>query len=282
MPKKAPVIETGEVVETVGKRVRVRVGDALRVLPFRGVQVVVGDRVGLSDGVVVSHEPRRTILLRAGEIMDRLICANATLLISVNASMDPPFRTGLVDRLLVTASIAGLDPAILLNKCDLGMPEHVLERMAYYEALEIPIFLVSATQQKGLETLRERLKGETAVFVGHSGVGKTSLMKALIPGIEREVGELDAWGRGRHTTTSTALRDLPDGGRIIDIPGVREFGIGNLTRSELRQHFPELAPLRCKYHNCAHDRDDGCIAEDHCDAERLDSYRKLLSELERS
>ncbi len=271
--------QRGEVVEMVGKRVRVRFeeGDDA-VLPAKGVPVVVGDVVGIEAGVVVSHEPRTSELLRGGS-RTRVLCANATLLVSVNAASFPPFRGGLVDRLLVAASVADMQAAIVLNKCDEGMEEADLELLARYEALGHAIFLVSALQDKGFDALRELLAQHTSVLIGHSGVGKTSMLRRLVPGVERPVGELDTWGRGRHTTTGGVMFDLPGGGRVIDLPGVREFGVEHVDRVEMRLHFPEIRALRCRYRSCLHLGEDGCVADDEVHEARLESYRKLMEEL---
>ena len=155
----------------------------------------------------------------------------------------------------------------------------MLEKLARYEALGHPIFLVSAVQRKGFEPLAELLSKHTSVLVGHSGVGKTSMLRVLVPGVTRDVGALDPWGRGRHTTTGACLFDLPGGGRVIDLPGFREFGVDHIERTELRRHFPELADLRCKYRTCLHNGEEGCVAEENCEKDRLESYRKLLTEL---
>lgn len=274
----ATTTTAGEVVEMVGRQVRVRLdgGGELRT-PVREA-VVVGDRVTLADDIVLAHLPRTTELRRGGKSGVRIVCANADLLVIVASTIEPPFRTGLVDRMLVAAGDAGMDAAIVLNKCDTGMPEEVLERIAYYEAVGYPSFLVSAAQQKGLDTLRAALVGRTSVLAGHSGVGKSSLLRALIPGVVRDAGELDEWGRGRHTTTGAAMFDLPGGGRIIDLPGVREYGVEFILREELRGLFPEMEGLSCKYADCTHNGEDGCVVEDAIDEQRLDSYRKLLEE----
>jgi ribosome biogenesis GTPase len=271
--------ERGVVIEMVGRRVRVRLGSGEEhVLPAKGAPVVVGDRVVVRAGVVVAHEPRDTELLRGGS-RTRVLCANASLLVSVNAASHPPFRSGLVDRLLVAASVADMEAVIVLNKCDEGMEEADLETLARYEALGYPIFLVSALQGKGLEPLRDLLARHTSVLVGHSGVGKTSLLRTLVPGVERAVGTLDPWGRGRHTTTGAAMLDVPGGGRVIDVPGVREFGVEHVDRVDLRLHFPEMRELRCRYRSCLHMGEDGCAADDDVHEDRLESYRKLMEEL---
>ncbi len=263
----------------VGKRVRVRFSDdaSTAVLPVRA-QVVIGDRVTVEEGVVAAFDPRDTELLRGGA-RTRTVCANATLLVSVNAASTPPFRAGLVDRLLVAASAGRMEAALVLNKCDEGMEEADLEALARYEALGFPIFLVSAAHQKGFEPLVELLSQHTSVLVGHSGVGKSSMLRVLVPGVQRPIGELDAWGRGRHTTTGAAMYDLPGGGRVIDLPGVREFGVDHLDRTELRLHFPELATLQCRYRSCLHMGEDGCRAEEVASEDRLESYQKLMEEL---
>lgn len=262
----------------VGKRVRVRFPEGEeRVLPVKE-RVVVADEVRVEEGVVVAFAPRETELLRGGG-RTRVVCANASLLVSVNATQEPPFRPGLVDRLLVAASAAGMEAALVLNKCDAGMPSEVLEKLARYEALGYPIFLVSAHQGKGFDELGALLAKHTSVLVGHSGVGKTSILRVLVPGVERPIGDLDAWGRGRHTTTGACLFDLPGGGRVIDVPGIREFGVDHIDRTELRRHFPELVGLPCKYRSCVHMGEEGCVAEELVEEDRLESYQKLMEEL---
>lgn len=268
-----------EVREMVGRQVRVRWPDGRESTNKVKDTVVVGDRVALEEGFVVRHAPRRTELRRGGNSGVRLVCANADALVIVTATLEPPFRAGLVDRMLVAASAGGMDGVIVLNKCDQGMPEEVLDRLARYEALGYPVFLLSATQDKGIEPLRAWMAGKVCVLAGHSGVGKSTLLQALVPGTVREAGELDEWGRGRHTTTGACAFDLPGGGTVVDLPGIREYGIEFVLREELREHFPEIHALRCKYADCVHDGEDGCTADDEIEEERLESYRKLLGEL---
>ena len=289
---KAPGImePTATVVEMVGKWVRIRLDPAEA--ERRGVaearmkvraEVVAGDRVWIVDegehAVVGGFQPRRTELRRSGNSGVRVVCANADVLAIVCASQDPPFRPGLVDRMLVAAASAGMTATVVLNKCDTGMPEEVLERLALYEDLGVPVFMLSALQSKNLDEFRASLQGRTTVLAGHSGVGKSSLLRALVPDAKREVGSVDEWGRGRHTTTGACAFELAGGaGIVVDMPGVREYGVGFVLKEELRTLFPELAGLRCRYQDCVHDGEDGCLAEDACDPIRLESYRKLLEE----
>ncbi len=270
-----------EVVEMVGRRVRVRLADGTEaILPSRGAQVAVADRARIVDGVIVATEPRTSTLERTGDSAGvRLVASNASLLVAVCAATEPPFRPGLVDRMLVAAGAGGMAAMVVLNKCDLGMPDEVLEWVARYEALGYGVALVSATDGRGIAELSSRLREHTSVLVGHSGVGKSTLVRALVPGADVRVGDIDQWGRGRHTTTAAQLFALPGGGRIIDVPGVREFGVGHVERRELQRHFPELRELPCKYRDCLHDGEDGCVADEVVSwPERLDSYRKLLGE----
>jgi ribosome biogenesis GTPase len=281
--RRSEKVEEGEIIEIVGKRVRVALPGGPAVLPIRA-KVVIGDIVTVVDDVVVEAQDRRTVLRRGSKVGVREVCANASALLVVCATIEPPFRPGLVDRVLASAEEAGLVGGIVLNKCDLGMPEDVLERLALYEDLGYPIFLVSAMQEKGLEKLQDFLKGHTTVMVGHSGVGKSSLFNALAPGRARTVGELDPEGRGRHTTTGGILVELTTGGRLIDLPGIREFGLEHVPKVELRRCFPELLPLRCRYADCLHNGDDGCLVEglveeEKIDELRLESYRKILEEI---
>lgn len=280
-PKPEPLrAATAVVVEMVGKWVRVRHRDGAVSRHKVRATVVVGDEVALEDDEVVAFAPRRTELRRGGNSGTRVVCANADVLVIVTAATDPPFRPGLVDRMLVAASAGGMEAALVLNKCDLGMPEEVLERVARYEAIGVPVFLLSAVQARGLEGLRDHLAGKVSVLAGHSGVGKSTLLRALVPGVTRDTGDLDEWGRGRHTTTGACAFDLPGGGVLVDLPGVREYGIEFVLREELRTHFPELVDLPCTYDDCLHDGEEGCVADELVvDADRLASYRKLLEEI---
>lgn len=270
----------GDVIEMVGKRVRVRLDDegGEHVLPVRA-KIAISDRVRVHDGAAIAFAPRTAELMRSGLHKTQVVCANASMLVMVVAAREPPFRAGLIDRVLVAAGAAGMKASIVLNKCDQGMPSEVLEKLARYEALGYPIFLVSALQQKGLLELTAFLAPHTSVFVGHSGVGKTSLLQVIVPGVVRDIGVLDQWGRGRHTTIAAVRFDLPGGGRVIDVPGVREFGLEHIDRENLHAYFPELADLRCKFRDCLHMGEEGCGAEGVCEEERLESYQKLMEEL---
>lgn len=264
-----------------------------RELGRRGV--VVGDRVALAGDVsgapgtlarVVRVEPRTTVLRRSADDTDpveRVIVANADQLAIVCALADPPPRPRLIDRFLVAAYDAGLDPLLCLTKADLAAPGELL---AIYQPLGIAhVVLGKPLTSTGLDPLRALLGGRLTVAVGHSGVGKSTLVNALIPDADRAVGEVSpVTGRGRHTSSSAVALPLPGGGWLIDTPGLRSFGLGHLAPDRVIRAFGDLAggimacPPACSHSepDCALDdwvRDQG---SDPRLAARLDSLRRLL------
>jgi ribosome biogenesis GTPase / thiamine phosphate phosphatase len=253
--------------------------------------VVVGDRVALVGDVtgtadtlarIVRVEPRRTVLRRSaddGDPHERVIVANADQLVIVTALADPPPRIGLIDRCLVAAYVGGLHPLLCLTKADLveGEPGGLAE----YADLGVP----SVTTRRGgdLSGLRERLDDRVSVLVGHSGVGKSTLVNALVPDAGRATGAVSAVGRGRHISSSAVALPLPGGGWVIDTPGIRSFGLAHATPDDLLAAFPDLEPgtVDCPP-GCEHLSADGCaldgwVAAGTAEPARLASYRRLLA-----
>jgi ribosome biogenesis GTPase len=265
--------------------------------------VVVGDRVALVGDVsgtadtlarIVRVEQRRTVLRRSaddGDPNERVIVANADQLVVVTALADPPPRIGLIDRCLVAAYVGGLDPLLCLTKADLVaardreaglLPGGPTELMAAYADLGVP----AVTTRRGgdLTPLRDRLAGRVSVLVGHSGVGKSTLVNALVPDADRAIGAVGATGRGRHTSSSAVALPLPGGGWVVDTPGIRSFGLAHVTPADLLAAFPDLAegaedcPRGCTHRSAAEGcRLDDYVATGHSSPGRLASYRRLLA-----
>lgn len=276
----------GRVVEIVGRRVMVADEEGTRTCFLSGHRAVVGDRVRWTTaqgegGKITEVEPRDHVLRRIdirGE--EQVLAANIEGLMVVIASIDPPFAPPLLDRYLVAAEHDGLKAAILLNKVDLGVPDDVNEELA---ARDWPLFRVSVRTGEGLDAVRAFLADAKApwTLVGPSGVGKTSVMQALLP--EETVGPIgeisDYWGTGRHTTTRTRLFSLPTGGELADSPGIRGFIPAVLDPIAIRDHYPGVAGLGCRYRDCLHlPGEDGCVAERDVRPAQLSAYRALLGE----
>jgi ribosome biogenesis GTPase len=262
--------------------------------------LVTGDRVvwqpragadgSPTSGVVVASLPRRSLLSRpdshAG--IPRPVAANIDQIIVVIAVQPEPF-TNLIDRYLVAAEAADIEPVLLLNKSDL-LDERsrvaIEPLLAIYQGLGYRVLTCSTRLASGLDELRELLAGATSAFVGQSGVGKSSLISALLPGVDIRIGELSqAESKGRHTTTTARLFHLPaGGGELIDSPGIREFGLGHLSREQVEAGFRELRALRgrCRFRNCRHEQEPACAlreAEEHGDIHplRSASLRSILA-----
>jgi ribosome biogenesis GTPase len=235
-------------------------------------QVVCGDRVvwqatGDNQGVVTAILPRATALIRpnySGE--DRALAANISQLVIVLAP-EPAPTPYLVDQYLVAAEQIGVNTLIALNKRDLMDRDalHRFERQfGHYPGIGYPLIEISAKYEHGLDPLIAQLKDQTSILVGQSGVGKSSLVMALLPDIEIQIGRLSvASGLGRHTTSATTLYHLPTGGQLIDSPGVRSFRLGQLSLDALAGGFIEFHDFlgHCRFSNCSHQHEPGCALQ---------------------
>jgi ribosome biogenesis GTPase len=283
-------------------RLHVLVGDrqivAMKARELGRKSAVVGDRVALIGDLsgakdtlarIVRIEERTSVLRRTADDDDpyeRVVVANADQLAIVTALADPEPRPRMIDRCLVAAYDAGLEPLLVLTKSDLASADKLLET---YSTLGLSYVVTNRDTflTGGVDQIRERLKGRATAFVGHSGVGKTTLVNALVAR-QRATGLVNAvTGRGRHTTTSALALPLPDdAGWVIDTPGVRSFGLHHIDPSRVIHTFPDLEPGTglCP-RACSHDEPDCAldqwVAEGHAEPARLDSLRRLLATRER-
>ncbi len=261
--------------------------------------IVTGDTVvwragSEQTGVIETVLPRHSLLQRPDSYGNlKAVAANIDNLVIV-ASPLPMTYPILIDRYLVAAENMGIEPVILMNKKDLIHADNeatIHALLAEYQQLGYEVLYASATESHGLDALQAFLNQRNTVFVGQSGVGKSSLIQALLPNLELRIGEIsDANRKGKHTTTTAQLFHLPSGGNLIDSPGIREFGLWHMTEDELLTGFRELHPLigQCKFRNCRHENEPGCavlaaVAEGSISQDRFGNYLKLresLGELE--
>jgi ribosome biogenesis GTPase len=266
---------------------------AMRARELGRTPIVVGDRVGLVGDLsgepdtlarIVRVDERRTVLRRTAEDDDpfeRVVVANASQLVIVTAVADPVPRTGFVDRCLVAAYAGGLTPVLCLTKADLADPEPFA---ATYRELDFPVVVTRRDQPP--EELAALLSGTVSALVGHSGVGKSTLVNALVPDADRAVGVVSSVGKGRHTTVAALALPLPGGdGWVVDTPGVRSFGLAHVTADDVPAAFEDLAaaiedcPRGCGHLGPPADPEcalDALVASGRLRPARLDALRRVL------
>ncbi|HVG25946.1 MAG TPA: ribosome small subunit-dependent GTPase A [Thermoanaerobaculia bacterium] len=259
--------------------------------------LAVGDRVLLSDegGLLRVHSvlPRHTVLARPDPLhvhRQRLIAANVDVVIHVVSLKAPALRPRLIDRYLIAIQRGGALPVLCVNKVDLLTPaelEAELEKLAPYLGLGVPIVGCSTKTGEGLERLRAEVEGKMAALVGHSGVGKSSILNALDESLQLATNTLHRKrATGRHTTSASTLYDFGGGTYLIDTPGIREFGLWDLDRDTLRDYFPEFAEATelCRFTNCTHVHEPDCEVKERVEngtlnAARYETYVRLWGDL---
>lgn len=278
------------------------VGDKVELaLTPEAVGLIEGGRKELDfnrvDGVILQRGPRETAFSRPmpssgkrrdewdSEVFEKVVAANMQQLVVVAAVKQPPLRRRLLDRFLIVAERGEMPMRLVINKTDLGTPDMGL--LAEYAELGVQWVLCSAETDAGLDELRDLLRDTGSILAGASGVGKSSLLNALMPGLDlatREIRSRD--NRGRHTTSAALLHELPFGGVVVDTPGVRELGI-EIDPAELPWYFPEIVERAtgCKFRDCTHTHEPKCAVRDAVEAgdiagHRYDSYLRILESME--
>ena len=290
------LLRRGTIVAAFGRHYEIELADGKLATGYpRGKKspFAVGDEVDLTaDGQITGHAPRRSLLYRSDAYRQKLIAANATQLLLVVAT-DPSFSDMLLSRALVAAEHEGLTTTIVLNKCDLAaaLPSvlsNARKLLAPYIALGCRVVELSAKFDPS--PLLPLLAGESSVMVGQSGMGKSTLTNALVPGAAAPTRELStALDSGKHTTTYARRYKLPDetcpGGTLIDSPGLQEFGLKHLTPQQIEFGFAEFRPLlgQCRFRDCQHDAEPGCAIKEAMAAgtihpRRLEHFRQFISE----
>jgi ribosome biogenesis GTPase / thiamine phosphate phosphatase len=257
--------------------------------PVCGDRVVWQSTTG-DEGVVTALLERSSLLTRptyGGS--EKPLAANIDLLVIVLA-LEPVPSQYLLDQYLVAAESMGVGVVITLNKCDLIDNQSAVEferNFGHYEKIGYPLVRVSAKLDQGLDPLIQRLHKHTSILVGQSGVGKSSLVKALLPDIDIQIGRLsETSGMGRHTTSATTLYRITQGGELIDSPGVRSFRLGRMSTRQLENGFREFQPFigHCRFSDCSHDHEPDCaligaITEGLIDPRRLENFRHMAASL---
>lgn len=236
--------------------------------------IAVGDEVGFemedeaeNRTMITALIPRRNYVNRispANRRQHHIIASNLDQSLLIATIKDPRTSTGFIDRFLVTCEAFHIPAIIVFNKSDLHEEHETAvyeERKAIYEKVGYRVLLTSVEEEKGLDVFKETLYGKTTLISGHSGVGKSSIINAILEGVNIRTTEVSDWsGKGMHTTTFAEMYDIPEGGRIIDTPGMREFAIADITKDEFSHFFPEMKSRlnNCHFNNCMHLNEPDC------------------------
>jgi ribosome biogenesis GTPase / thiamine phosphate phosphatase len=228
--------------------------------------VTTGDKVwfrdaGSGEGMIERVEPRRGILTRESRRREHVLVSNVDQVVIVMSLVEPDLKPHLIDRYLVSAQIGGLAPIICLNKSDLVELANLQSLVGSYSQLGIPTMFTSARDGTGIERLRTLLAGKSSVFSGQSGVGKSSLLNAIQPGLALRIGSVsDVNQKGKHTTTTSELIRLETGGYVVDTPGIRQMQVWGARPEEIEGYLPEFRPfvVHCAFPDCTHTHESGC------------------------
>jgi len=283
-------------VEVDGRQLQCRIkGKILKTERNVYNPIAVGDFVRLQPdphseevGWIVERRPRTSSLVRWNKKRNaiQVLAANADVLVCVSSTQSPPFRPRFIDRLLVSAN--RLEPLIVINKSDLSLSAEAKERIRNYKRIGYPVVLTSALTGRGVAELRRKIKGRVAVFCGQSGVGKSTLLNRMFPGLDLAVGEISSkYDRGSHTTSFASLIRVDADFPIIDTPGIRELEIAGVEARDLAFYFPEFVAIaeQCSYPSCRHVDEPECAVRQAVDRgvihpDRYESYLRIYEDVE--
>ncbi len=297
--KSGKVIKTTRktyIVDVQGHQYNCTVRGKLVGVPASDIKAIkVGDDVGIKisadgEGVIEAVHPRRTQISRAVEgklYKEHIIAANVDQMLIIMSSRQPPFKSGLLDRYLVIAEKNSLHASIIINKIDLADANEFSEYREWYQKLGYPLFLTSVETGEGMDKLDSILTGKVSAVVGQSGVGKSSIIQYIEPSLDLKIASTsESTGKGKHTTTHVELYRLGIGGYVIDTPGIRELGLWDIYRSELKHYFTEFRELEsnCQFNDCLHLQEPGCSVKEALQngeifPGRYENYRNIYESL---
>jgi ribosome biogenesis GTPase len=277
-------VEDGRIVRCATRRVLKTLSTELRQV------IVAGDHVwirpeGREEGLIERIEPRYGMLSRTSRGRQQIIVANIDQMLIMGSAAQPDLKLNLIDRFLVMAEKAGIEPVICINKVDLIDPADLQPTAGVFGQLGYEVHLVSIARGIGVERLRRRLVGRQSAVVGQSGVGKSSLLNAVDPALDLRVGEVsEETEKGKHTTTTARLLRLACGGHVVDTPGIRQFELWDVIPEEVANYYRELRPYlsQCRFPNCTHTHEASCavkdaVADGRIDVRRYESFCHLQS-----
>jgi ribosome biogenesis GTPase len=253
--------------------------------------VAAGDRAwvrpeGADEGIIERIEPRRGAISRTSRGKQHVVVANVDQLLAIVSAAEPRLKPHLIDRYLVTAEKNGVEPVVCINKIDLVDPAELQPLVGVYSQMGYRVLLASAERRWNIEPLRRLLAGRQSAVAGQSGVGKSSLLNAIQPGLELRVQTVSAENeKGRHTTTTAELIPLEAGGYVVDTPGIRQFQLWDVIPAEVAGYFRDLRPYvsKCRYPDCTHVHEEPCavkdaVADGFIDVRRYESYLQMLED----